>query len=227
MSLGGRRIEYSIVKGTSSRYTYFRFKPDLSLEVALPRGRNVDVEAEIRARSTWIINESSRLAHSKLVLGKDHVMYGGVVHRLIFVTCPREALVHDPLTKEVTVLAAERRGVREQIRRWFLRETSSYVVKKVTELAPVVGVHPRKVDVREIGKWGYCTKGGRLSFSWQLISLPDRLREYVVFHELTHLAVFNHSAAFREMLKRACPDCGSRESELDTYLPYSRLGPPG
>ncbi len=225
--LGGKRIEYSVVRGRSSRYTYFRFKENLTLEVALPRGRKVDVEAEITAKRSWVIKESARIADSKFVLGENHVMYGGLAQKLVFVQGAREELVHDPTLNVVTIFSSERRGIREHVRRWFLKETSTYVVKKVAELAPIMGVRPSKVDVREIGKWGYCTRGGRISFSWQLISLPDRLREYVVIHELAHLAVFNHSAAFRRRLRAACPDFRGREKELDTYLPYSRLGPPG
>jgi predicted metal-dependent hydrolase len=80
--------------------------------------------------------------------------------------------------------------------------------------------------VREVRKWGYCTRRGRLSFSWQLAALSDRLREYVVLHELTHLTEFNHSAAFRKRLQLFCPDFRDREKELDLVVPYDRLEAP-
>lgn len=82
------------------------------------------------------------------------------------------------------------------------------------------------VDVREIGKWGYCTKGGRLTFSWQLIALSERLREYVVLHELTHLREFNHSAAFKDRLQSVCPDFRDRERDLGLVAPYVKPGRP-
>jgi predicted metal-dependent hydrolase len=126
----------------------------------------------------------------------------------------------------VNVGTRDRRKLRELVRRWFLKESSAYVVKKVAQMAPRVGVRPTRVDVREIGKWGYCTRGGRLSFSWQLIALPERLREYVVLHELTHLLEFNHSPAFKRRLASTCPDYRDRERELDLIVPYDRLGPP-
>ena len=89
-----------------------------------------------------------------------------------------------------------------------------------------MGVSPSRVDVREIGKWGYCTRGGRLSFSWQLIALPERLREYVVLHELTHLSHFDHSPAFKRKLAAYCPDFRDRERELNLVAPYDRLASP-
>jgi predicted metal-dependent hydrolase len=69
--------------------------------------------------------------------------------------------------------------------------------------------------VREIRNWGYCTRSGRISINWQLIALPERLREYVLLHELTHLSEFNHSRQFYRRLSSVCPDYRRRERELD------------
>ena len=226
VDIGNRKIEYAVIKGASRRYTYFRFRSDLTLEVVLPRGKSIDAENAIRERGVWIERELQRAASARKVLGPDQVMFGGTLLRIVFFQSGWEELVPDPEKGEVLVHASDRRGIRELVRRWFLEETSSYVVRKVAELAPALGVRPSRVDVREIGKWGYCTRGGRLSFSWQLIALPERLREYIIFHELTHLAEFNHSSAFHRRLKVSCPDFKEREKELDTIVPYYKLAPP-
>lgn len=221
--LGPNPVEYSVVRGTSRRFTYFRFKPDLTLEVVLPRGKAVDVEKAIRAKAPWLRREYERMAMTRQIFKEDAVMLGGVMLRAVFHEGPAEALVPDVPLGVVDVFTNDRKRFKELVRRWFLSETSAYVVRKVTELAPRVGAKPSKVDVREIGKWGYCTRGGRLSFSWQLIALPDHLREYVIFHELTHLLEFNHSAAFRRKLGLVCPDFKALEKELDLIAPYDRL----
>ena len=224
--LGPGRVEYAVVKGTSRRYTYFRFKPDLTLEVILPRGRAVDVEKAITERSQWLKREFERLSRTKNVLADDLVMLNGELLKMVFTEGPEGRLVPDMTARTVEVHTKDKRQLKELVRRWFLRESSTYVVRKVAQLAPKVGVKPSRVDVREISKWGYCTRGGRLSFSWQLIALPERLREYVVLHELTHLLEFNHSASFRKKLARVCTDFRERERELDLIAPYDRLAPP-
>jgi hypothetical protein len=225
INLGASRIEYSVVKGTSRRYTYFRFRKDLTLEVVLPRGRPVDVERVISERSAWLRREFQRLSKSRNVLTSETVMFDGRYLRIEFSQGPGDQLVPDLNEGKVILHTRDTRRVRELVRRWFLRESSAYVVTKVAELAPKVGVKPSRVDVREIGKWGYCTRQGRLSFSWQLIALPERLREYVVLHELTHLLVFNHSPAFKKKLGALCPGFRDRERELDLVFPYDRLAP--
>ncbi len=224
MDVGSRRIQYSIIKGASRRYTYFRFKPDLTLEVVLPKGRRVDPEAQIRAKRDWVLREYERIARTRRVLESDRVMFKGEYLKIEFVESSEESLSHDLQRRQVQVRANERRRVKELVRRWFLKETSAYVVRRVSILAPAMGVRPSRVDTREISKWGYCTRGGRLSFSWQLIALPEKLQEYVVMHELTHLSEFNHSVSFRKKLMSVCPDFRQREKELNGILPYSRMG---
>jgi predicted metal-dependent hydrolase len=216
-------VEYAVVKGKSRRYTYFHFRPDLTLEVVLPRGRSVDVEKAIKERSAWLQREYDRVSKTRYVLGYNAVLFGGKHLNVILSEGAEDKLVPDLTSGELTISTRDKRRLRELVRRWFLRESSSYVVKKVAELAPRLRVKPKRVDVREMGKWGYCTRDGRLSFSWQLIALPERLREYVVLHELTHLLEFNHSAAFKRRLSAVCPDFRDREKELDLIAPYDRL----
>lgn len=226
MEIGDARIDYIVVKGTSRTYTYFRFRPDLTLEVVLPGSKSVNVEAELREKAEWIRREHERLSKLRRILTEDAVMFNGTLLRVVYSEDPADRLVPDIAKGEVIAHTQDRRRIRELVRRWFLSETSAYVVKKAKELAPAIGVRPRRVDVREIGKWGYCTRDGRISFSWQLIALPPRLQDYVVIHELVHLVEFNHSRAFKAKMAKLCPDFQEREGELDRFVPYDKLAAP-
>lgn len=225
LSLGSKRIEYTVTKGPGRKYTYFRFLPDLTLQVIIPSGRRVDIEEEIAARAAWLEREHDRLTRTKNVLTPSTVMYGGEYLKFVIFHGIGETLLPDPGRGEVLAPADDPRLIKELVRRWFLAESSAYAVRRAAELAPKVGARPSVVDAREIGKWGYCTRTGRVSFSWQLVALPERLREYVVLHELTHLREFNHSDAFKRRLSSVCPDFRERERELEFVAPYDRLAP--
>jgi predicted metal-dependent hydrolase len=215
------QIEYTISHGRSRRYTYLRFRPDMTLEVVVPRGRRVDPESEIKARKTWVLRQLIQISRSRKILEDDRVLFGGSYLKVVFEqNQDREDFWLDRENGAFMVCASDSSRVRELVRRWFLRETSRYVVDRLSQLA---GRFPkyRAADVREMGRWGYCTRDGRLSFSWQLIALPERLREYVIFHELTHLSVFNHSSEFRRRLEGVCPGSRAREKELDLFTPMA------
>jgi predicted metal-dependent hydrolase len=218
--LGGQRIEYTVVKGKGRRYTYFRFRPDAMLEIVSPRPKSLDAESIIRQRESWVLKHREELSQASRVLDDGSVMFDGKRLKLVFVqTSGREGLRPDLDRGTAVVTAHDRSSIRELVRRWFLKETSAYVVRTLPELAKRLAVQYRRADVREIKNWGYCTRDGRLSFSWQLIALPTRVREYVLLHELVHLAEHNHSPSFRRRLATILPDFRDRERELDAVVP--------
>jgi predicted metal-dependent hydrolase len=220
LEIGGKRIEYLVFRGTSRRYTYFRFRPDLTLEVVLPRGRLGDAGAAISERREWILEKYEEMRKSRRILDDDRVMFDGRFLEIVFEQgLEKEEMVPDLERGIVVLRASDRSRVRELVRRWFLKETSRYVMKKLSELSATLPAAYKMADVREIKNWGYCTRRGRLSFSWQLIALPEPLREYVILHELTHLEEFNHSPAFKRKLAKVCPDYRQRERDLDEISP--------
>ncbi len=54
-------------------------------------------------------------------------------------------------------------------------------------------------------RWGSCTAGGKVRLNWRLIQAPDFVLDYVMAHELAHLAHLNHSPAFWAELARLLP----------------------
>jgi predicted metal-dependent hydrolase len=219
LEIGGRRIEYLVRQGSSRRYTYFRFMPDMRLEVVLPRGVR-DPGSTLRHRSGWILKKYEEMQQSRRILDERRVMFDGRHLEIIYgPVVDKEEMIPDLEQGVVVMRVSDRSRTRELVRRWFLKETSRYVVKKLSEVSALLPQNYKMADVREMKNWGYCTRTGRLSFSWQLIALPEPLREYIVMHELTHLKVFDHSASFKRELAKVCPDYRRREKELDTISP--------
>lgn len=68
------------------------------------------------------------------------------------------------------------------------------------EIAAGLGVAPaswRIYSGRRV--LGSCTSRGEVALSAACVFLPDRLRRFVVCHELAHLSQMNHSAAFHSL----------------------------
>ena len=74
-------------------------------------------------------------------------------------------------------------------------------------------------------RWGSCSSGGVLSFSWRLILAPETMLDYVVAHEVAHLEYMDHSKAFwalcDELTESDVPTCRrwfkQNGAELFTY----------
>ncbi len=77
----------------------------------------------------------------------------------------------------------------------------------VDRYAVLMGVSYKTVAVKRYkSRWGSCSHDGHLSFNYTLGVLPDEMVTYVVVHELAHLAEFNHSPRFWNIVEQWCPD---------------------
>ena len=71
----------------------------------------------------------------------------------------------------------------------------------------LMNLYPEKIRISSAStRWGSCSTNKTLSFSWKLIQCPLECVDYVVVHELAHLAEMNHSAAFWGEVARVLPD---------------------
>ena len=89
------------------------------------------------------------------------------------------------------------------------REAKVFLVGRCAELAKKNGFKIKDIKVKDMKtRWGSCSSRGNINLNLHLMQLPERLIDYVLFHELVHTLHPNHSAAFW--------------SELDKYVGDSR-----
>mgnify|MGYP001800539539 CR=1 FL=1 len=62
--------------------------------------------------------------------------------------------------------------------------------------------------------WGSCTSLKNLNFNYKLLFLPAHLQDYIVVHELCHLAELNHGPRFWSLVAEQIPDYQARVHEL-------------
>lgn len=73
--------------------------------------------------------------------------------------------------------------------------------------AALLGKPYQAITLRDTrSRWGSCTAEGRLMYSWRLILAPPDVLDYVVAHEVAHLAEMNHSPAFWAQVSRIYGD---------------------
>lgn len=87
--------------------------------------------------------------------------------------------------------------------------------RRVEHYAVNMGVSPKEVKVNQAkSRWGSCSSRGNLNFSWKIIMAEDRVIDYVVVHELSHLKEMNHSSKFWAVVKEIMPDYHEQKQKL-------------
>ncbi len=99
----------------------------------------------------------------------------------------------------------ERHGPR--VAAWLREEARQACVAGVARHAGCLGLRHGRISLRDTrSRWGSCTASGDLMFSWRLVLAPSAVLDYVIAHEVAHLAEMNHSPRFWAVVQRLCPD---------------------
>jgi predicted metal-dependent hydrolase len=80
------------------------------------------------------------------------------------------------------------------------------LARRARQLAGRIGHKVAQINVRDTkSRWGSCSGRGNLSFSWRLIFAPEPVIDYVVAHEVAHLAEMNHGPCFWRLVENLSP----------------------
>jgi hypothetical protein len=203
---------------------------DASLIAHLPESAVAADAAElIRKKLVWV--------YEKLAGHRDEVR-GDVFRRPEFVDGESFYLLGrhyrlklvDPAPGERSIPAIRFEGERLLFRRsqvpageqrvieYYTRAGRRFLNESVAKWKPILGASPSKyVNVADLGyRWGSCSADGTLNFHWRTMQLPPRIIDYIVVHEMTHLKVRDHSAAFWNEVTKALPDFVSHRDWLRT-----------
>jgi predicted metal-dependent hydrolase len=94
-------------------------------------------------------------------------------------------------------IGGPRDGLAARVERFLKRRARAVLAAETREHALRLGRPVAAVSVRDTAsRWGSCTAGGRIAYSWRLILAPPAVRRYVVAHEVAHLAHLDHGADF-------------------------------
>jgi predicted metal-dependent hydrolase len=79
--------------------------------------------------------------------------------------------------------------------------------RRLLEFGKRIGTRHARITVRDTAsRWGSCSAGRSLSFSWRLILAPPFVLDYVVAHEVAHMREMNHGAKFWRLVEELIGD---------------------
>jgi predicted metal-dependent hydrolase len=233
---GDREIEYRVVRSARRKKTVaIRLEPNGEVIVSSPQRVPAAQLAEfVRARAGWILRRAAEVEPAPVAAhftnGQTLPYLGGTLPLLIEPSSARSAVLRfDEGRLRIEAPAgwteAERQATIERLLlRWYRARALSDVRERVTRWAARSGGVPRAVLVRDQRwRWGSCSADGTLRFNWRLIMADPALIDYVVVHELVHLRVKDHSAAYWAAVATLMPDHKQRRARLRAIGPSLNL----
>lgn len=105
--------------------------------------------------------------------------------------------------------------IKKAIEGWFKKRAIKLIESKVAFYSEKLRLFPTQVKVKKYkARWGSCNNKHELSFNYLLMMVPEWVIDYVVVHELCHIAHLNHSPAFWNLVEVHYPNFKAAKSWL-------------
>jgi len=175
------------------------------VEVVLPRrATEHDAVAAIRELRPWIERQLRQLdrAHATVRARGDRVPY---LDELLEIDPERgRRRVHRSGCRLLTPSGAE---LVPAVERWYKRAARDEIAPRLDAACARAQTSYSSLSIRgQRTRWASCSRGGAMSFNWRLLLAPERVLDYVIWHEVCHLHVMDHSPRFWSLLASHCPE---------------------
>jgi hypothetical protein len=104
------------------------------------------------------------------------------------------------------------------LERWYRRAARSEIASRLDDACATTDLTYTRLTIRaQRTRWASCSRSGAMSFNWRLLLAPEPVLDYVVWHEVCHLRVMDHSPRFWSLLASHCPGYKEQQRWLRRY----------
>lgn len=227
---GEREIRYEIVR-RRRKTLEISVAPDASVVVVAPLDAPLDaIETKLKKRAAWVTRQQRyfsqffpRTPERRFIAGETHLYLGRqyrlkvVPHVQNCVNLTRSFIIvqtHQPNKPEVT---------RDLMEDWYREQAQVTFPERLKVCLGLFSnpetYQPKGLIIRQTKKrWGSMSPSGRLLLNRRLVQAPIDAIDYVITHEICHMAEPHHGAAFFELLEKVMPDWERRKQRLEMAM---------
>ncbi len=210
LDLAGRRVAVRFLRNRRARRIILRLDhgrdgAEDGVVVTLPSRTRAEEGLDlVRDKADWVLKRLDDLA-PQIPFADGAVVPLGDVDYVIRHTAEKRGVVR--LEPGEILVAGGLEHLPRRVRDWFRAEARDRIRPRVRDNAAVLGCSPGRITIRDTKSlWGSCSVEGNLSFCWRLVMAPEGVLDYVVAHEVSHLAEHNHGPQFWRLVGRLTQD---------------------
>ncbi|UCI23019.1 M48 family metallopeptidase (plasmid) [Mesorhizobium sp. B2-1-8] len=227
---GNQAINFAIIR-RDRKTLEIAVEPDMSVVVAAPFNAKIeDIKIKVRKRAAWVRRQQRyfaqflpRTPERLYVAGETH-LYLGRQYRLKVVPHIQDGVKLIRGFILVQTHFPDRANVTQQLVEDWYRMRAQVKFRERVELSldrfsNPEAFRPAGLTIKSLAqRWGSMSPAGRLLLNRRLIQAPVDTIDYVITHELCHIAEPHHGAAFFSLLGRVMPDWEKRKLKLERYM---------
>jgi hypothetical protein len=198
-------IAYTVRRSARARRVRVSVDAVRGVEVVLPqRCAEREAAAAISELEPWINRRLAELERARSVLAARGATVPYLGETLRLVAEPGRRRVHRRGSDLLVPAGADQTLALE---RFYRRAAHREVSERLERACREAGMRYSRLTIRgQRTRWASCSRSGAMSFNWRLLLAPEAILDYVVWHEVCHLEVMDHSPRFWTLVAGRCPD---------------------
>ena len=176
-----------------------------SIELVMPKFTKISDGLEfLNANKNWLINQFNNAPTPIPFKEGSIILFLGNNYEIKYTP---ELFSRVWTTKNTIHVSGKIDQISSLIKSWLKNNAQCTIDKKAKNISYKLNKKIKKISLRDTKtRWGSCGQNGKLSFSWRLIFAPPPILDYVVVHEVCHLAEMNHGKNFWELVDTFHPN---------------------
>lgn len=191
------------------------------------------VQASMNARARWIWKQLEKTNHLRMVTPRQYIsgetqFYLGRRYMLKVISDPtqisqvklKQGKLNVTLGQGSTELSERKRTslVKSLLEQWYFHKAKRVFHERLNAMLPMATWEKGLPSFRLMAmkkQWGSCSPKGNLMLNPHLIKAPKECIDYVILHELCHIAEHNHGDKFWRLLGQVMPQWKEVKIKLD------------
>lgn len=215
LEIEGKIIKFQIHNDKRLKNTYLQVKND----ILIIKSRNINVsyaEELIKRKIDWVVkafeNSSIKTEKKESIKEFKTVRYLGIDYET--------QIIEQSITKDISIYFNEKflvfvnpkyindkDFILDGIYEFYRKRAEKEIPQRIYEWSRIMQLKPNKITFKKLRKrWGSCSHDNNLNFNIKIMALNKKQIDYVIIHEIAHIAQKNHSRAFWDIVKKYMPD---------------------
>lgn len=207
IDLGGREVALRPRRNRRARHISLRIDPATGCAIlVLPLSASLAEGLDFaRSKSRWLRANLDSLPQRTPFADGACIPVMGIRHRIAHHPDFASFIWRDSSSATINV-GGEGEGVAMRVTGWLREQARREITERARVKAARLGRPLGSITIGETRtRWGSCSGKCDLAFNWRLIMAPADVLDYVVSHEVAHLAVTSHSPRFWRVVEKLHP----------------------